>query len=148
MLFARFAFAFWSGVCCKEAWDHSIHHLEYLRFLVRSKASSKASSSKACVCCKEAWDHSIHHLEYLRFLVRSKASSKASSKACSRLVVKLVVLIERILQVVGVTIFVVAVPEGLPLAGTHFTCYTSTKVHIMTHKCGILAVTVTLSLLD
>ena len=48
----------------------------------------------------------------------------------------------------GVTIFVVAVPEGLPLAGTHFTCFNRSKVHIMTHTCGILAVTVTLSLLD
>jgi len=39
-------------------------------------------------CCKEAWDHSIHHLEYLRMFV------------------------------IGVTVFVVAVPEGLPLAVT------------------------------
>jgi magnesium-transporting ATPase (P-type) len=38
------------------------------------------------VCCKEVFNHQIHHLEWLRFLV------------------------------VGVTVFVVAVPEGLPLA--------------------------------
>jgi Ca2+-transporting ATPase len=37
-------------------------------------------------CCKESFNHKIHHLEWLRFLV------------------------------VGVTVFVVAVPEGLPLA--------------------------------
>ena len=37
-------------------------------------------------CCKEEFNHKIHHLEWLRFLV------------------------------VGVTVFVVAVPEGLPLA--------------------------------
>jgi P-type E1-E2 ATPase len=37
-------------------------------------------------CCKEVFNHKIHHLEWLRFLV------------------------------VGVTVFVVAVPEGLPLA--------------------------------
>jgi hypothetical protein len=36
----------------------------------------------------QSWDHSIHHLEYLRILV------------------------------IGVTVFVVAVPEGLPLAVT------------------------------
>mmetsp|Transcript_43410 Transcript_43410/g.88814 ORF Transcript_43410/g.88814 Transcript_43410/m.88814 type:complete len:1057 (+) Transcript_43410:288-3458(+) len=53
VLLVRFAIAFWAGQCCKESWDHSIHHLEYLRFLV-----------------------------------------------------------------VGVTVFVVAVPEGLPLAVT------------------------------
>eukprot|EP00285_Hemiselmis_virescens_P009234 CAMPEP_0173407858 /NCGR_PEP_ID=MMETSP1356-20130122/68224_1 /TAXON_ID=77927 ORGANISM="Hemiselmis virescens, Strain PCC157" /NCGR_SAMPLE_ID=MMETSP1356 /ASSEMBLY_ACC=CAM_ASM_000847 /LENGTH=470 /DNA_ID=CAMNT_0014369085 /DNA_START=69 /DNA_END=1478 /DNA_ORIENTATION=+ len=39
-------------------------------------------------CCKESWDNKIHHLEWLRFFVT------------------------------GVTIFVVAVPEGLPLAVT------------------------------
>lgn len=39
-------------------------------------------------CCKEVWDNSLHHIEYLRFFVT------------------------------GVTVFVVAVPEGLPLAVT------------------------------
>ncbi len=49
-------------------------------------------------CCKEGWDHSIHHLEYLRFLV------------------------------VGVTVFVVAVPEGLPLAVTIALAFSVKKV--------------------
>eukprot|EP00961_Rhodomonas_salina_P037477 503647-Rhodomonas_salina.1 len=49
-------------------------------------------------CCKEHWDHSIHHLEYLRFLV------------------------------VGVTVFVVAVPEGLPLAVTIALAFSVKKV--------------------
>jgi len=53
VLLFRFAVAFYSGACCKEAWDNSVHWIEALRFVV-----------------------------------------------------------------VGVTVFVVAVPEGLPLAVT------------------------------
>eukprot|EP00283_Hemiselmis_rufescens_P003929 CAMPEP_0173418082 /NCGR_PEP_ID=MMETSP1357-20121228/310_1 /TAXON_ID=77926 /ORGANISM="Hemiselmis rufescens, Strain PCC563" /LENGTH=1081 /DNA_ID=CAMNT_0014380511 /DNA_START=137 /DNA_END=3382 /DNA_ORIENTATION=- len=53
VLLVRFALAFYQGACCKESWDHAVHWVEALRFLV-----------------------------------------------------------------VGVTVFVVAVPEGLPLAVT------------------------------
>ncbi|EKX52947.1 hypothetical protein GUITHDRAFT_161121 [Guillardia theta CCMP2712] len=49
-------------------------------------------------CCKETFDHSIHHLEWLRFLV------------------------------VGVTVFVVAVPEGLPLAVTITLAFSVSKM--------------------
>ena len=46
-----------------------------------------AYSFHAQKCCKESWDHKVHWSELLQFLIT------------------------------GVTIFVVAVPEGLPLAG-------------------------------
>lgn len=49
-------------------------------------------------CCKEVWDHTIHHLEWLRFFVT------------------------------GVTVFVVAVPEGLPLAVTIALAFSVKKV--------------------
>jgi Ca2+ transporting ATPase len=39
-------------------------------------------------CCKEEWDHTVHHLQWIKFFI------------------------------IGITIFVVAVPEGLPLAVT------------------------------
>mmetsp|Transcript_51442 Transcript_51442/g.121865 ORF Transcript_51442/g.121865 Transcript_51442/m.121865 type:complete len:1189 (+) Transcript_51442:158-3724(+) len=53
-------------------------------------------SEKAC--CKEEWDHTVHHMQWIKFFI------------------------------IGITIFVVAVPEGLPLAVTIALAFSVTKM--------------------
>ncbi|KAJ1482484.1 hypothetical protein T484DRAFT_1803806, partial [Baffinella frigidus] len=53
-------------------------------------------SEKAC--CKEEWDPTVHHMQWIKFFI------------------------------IGITIFVVAVPEGLPLAVTIALAFSVTKM--------------------
>ena len=94
ILMARMAYAFYAQKCCAEAWDHKVHWSELLGFLITGLIECECVCSRRCVCLTvRAHAHACTH-------ARTHTHTHTHTHTA------------------GITIFVVAVPEGLPLAVT------------------------------